>query len=618
MSIKTKNILLTTLGNTFDFNRHHYYSYEDDGVFKYCEGISTAEAGAKYIISKVPIDKIIILGPRSAYHDEKVDGEVMLKDLGGFGSDLPEQYSEYKFFCYRIMQFLNRVDIEGSDLLETLSSDEKVELLAALEKIYPRDTWKELFHKFNLNADAYEELIDKLPKTDKRARMWLQHYLYMRMDRSYKMSFGGANDDIAVQFCLTTRFGEKEVRLGNLPNILDMIQDGSDAVNMYVDLQGLDIADSHTLINVLFMLQSERRTKINIQEIITTTYRPSRYTSPIEDQKTRLELSELLSGMDAFLKYGKVDSIRDYWQSRNIVNPHIDRLIFAMQMVDVGITLCSVSCLESGIHMLRAVFADTDKPSDVIESMIFNILETGIRNDYGSLLKGNDINILVLIKWAMRKHFYQQALTIIESRVPNDLVRSGVFFYARNEGEKQEFLHRMAECYWKTPSKDRYQFDDLSHYFIKFYRRQEAYQKKTPNALEAYVDIRLDEIFDPDSPIKAYTTANGKRGIFRDFLLSYLKTGSIRNQVSHAQEVGISEENWSLTALNDRISQFEDSINEFIQQYEKVRNGINKKNVNEWMVTPEEFYEYRNSGEFSAENRAKRAEKNGKGKKNRR
>ena len=605
----TRNILLTTLGNTFDHSRHNYYSYDDHGTLRYCEGISTAEAGSKYILSKVPIDKIIVLGPRSSYKDENIDEEILLRDLCEFGAGLPEQYSEYKFYCYRIMQFLNKVDIEGTDLLEELSEEEQKDLLAMLEKFYPRDHWKEVFHELNRDFSTYEDLLDGLPNMDKRRRKWLKHYLFMRMDRSYKMMSSNINEDIAVQFCITNRVGEKRVRLGNLPNILEMLQEGSDAVNVYVDLQGLDMADPHTLINVLFMLQSERKNKINIEEIITTTYRPALFTNPIEDQKNRLELSELLSGMDAFLKYGKVDSIRDYWQSRNIEDKHIDKLIYAMQMVDIGITLCSVTDLENGIRMLKSVFADKTKHSEAIESMIFNILETGIRNDYGNLLKGPEINNLVLIKWAMRKHFYQQALTIIESRVPYDLVRSGVFYYARNEEEKQEFLHRMSELYWKTPSKDRYQFDDLSHYFIKFYRRREAYQKKTPTPLETYVDLRLDELFEEDAPYRVYTNANGKRPAFKEFFMAYLRIGNIRNQISHAQEVDLTGEDWDVSQISEKVNILETSINDFVLLYEKVRTGINKKNINEWMVTQEEFKEYRNTGEFSAEKRWERYEK---------
>lgn len=599
-----RNILLTTLGNTFDHTRHNYYSYNENGRMLFCEGISMAEAGAKYILSKRQIDKIIVLGPSAARNESDIADEVRLRDLDIFGAEMPEEYSEYKFFCYRIMQFFNRIDIEGNDLLEELTDEERKETLEALERHYPKEKWKELFSSFNADYDAYEELLDLLPHMDKRHRKWIKHYLFMRLDRSIKMSTHSVNDDITVQFCPTTQLTEKHIRMDNLPNILNYIlEDGKAEVEIYIDLQGMDIADSHTLINVLFILQNEKRKKMNIEEIITTTYRPALFTNPIEDQKNRLELSDLLSSMDAFLRYGKVDGIRDYWMSRNIRDEHIERLIYAMQKVDVGISLCSVSDLEKGISMLKTCFWDNTKSPEAIESMIFYILKTGIRNDYGKLLRGTELNTLALIKWAMRKHFYQQALTIIESKVPEDLVQSQVFYYARNEEEKQMFLRRMSEVYWLTLAKDRYQFDNLSHYFVKFYRRREAYQLRTENPLETYVDMRLDEIYDDRSEIKAYTMFNGKRPVFKEFLLAYLRIGNIRNHISHAQEVDIEDENWDLNVQNEKIRILENSISEFMLLYEKVRTGIKKNPHNDFMITQEEFYEYRNSGDFSLENR---------------
>lgn len=589
-----KNILLTTLGNTFDHNRHNYYSYSGDGDIHYCEGISTAEAGSKYILSRVPIHKIIVLGPPSACKDENIEREIMLRDLCIFGAALPEQYSEYMFYCYRIMQFLNKIDIEGADLLDELSEEEQNWIIAEIHKHFDTTELKNLFHHFDGNLDLYEEFLDQLPAMDKRKRKWLKHYLFMLMDKSRRMKTLGANEDITVQFIPTNR-KDGNIHLGNLPGILNYIlDDGKTDTNIYVDLQGMDIADSHTLISVLFMLQNEKKKKINVREIITTTYRSALFTNPIEDQKDRLELSELLSGMNAFLQYGKVDSIRNYWLSRNIEDEHVDRLIFAMQTVDVGISLCSVSELEQGIRMLREVFAEKRIPSDSVEGVIFNIMVTGIRQDYGSLLKSSEINVYALIKWAMKKHFYQQALTIIESRVPYDLVRSGVFYYARSEEERQEFMKRLNEVFWKSPAKDRYQFDHMEHYFIKFYRRREAYNKRTDDALATYIEMRMDEIFEPDSEIHSYTKSNCKRAIFTEFMKAYLQIGNIRNNISHAQEVGIGEASKTLRDRNEKIAMLEDSIGEFMRLYELVKTGTSPKNPNPYMVTAEEFYIYRN------------------------
>ena len=595
-----RNILLTTLGNTFDYSRHNYFTYIEGGNQRYCEGISTAEAGAKYILSKVAIDKIIVLGPSSEFRDENTREEVALRDYCDYSAAVPEMYSEYKFFCYRIMQFLNRVDIEGNDLLDEIRGEERKEILDAVHAFCEQKGLKkegerldETFHRLNLDQRFFEEMVASLPDMNRKKTGWLKHYLFMLLHRSHKMDSLDLNEDITVQFVPTIPKGENNLRMGNLPNILDTIMEGNrSAVNVYVDLQGMDIADSHTLINVLFTLQNEKTKNIDIREIITTTYHPTLFTSPIENQKERLELSELLSGMDAFLQYGKVYSIQRYWNSRNIQDEHIDKLIYAMRTVDVGITLCSVSEMEQGIKMLKMVFADESEPSDAIESMVFSILESGIKSDYGRLLKGEEINILALIKWAMEKHFYQQALTIIESRVPHDLVCSGIFYYARNKKDLEEYLKRMNETYWSVVPKDRYQFDDMEHYFIKFYRRKEAYRKKPKVPIEAYLNLRLDEIYKEDSKVRSYSLYRGDRETLYEFLMAYMQIGNLRNQISHAQEININSVDWDTGHENEKIQILRERIYDFIKLYEKVRTAIDRTSGRPYLISQEEFKQY--------------------------
>lgn len=596
-----RNILLTTLGNTFDYDRHSYFTYNDNGLVRYCEGISNAEAGAKYILSKVSVDKIIVLGPSSAVQDENIEEEISLRDYCGFSAAMPEMYSEYKFFCYRIMQFINHIDIEGTDLLESISDFDR-QMIMSILKTYCNDLPTEekesrkidqLFFLFNQYTELFEHLLERIPNLDKKKKTWLKHYLYMRMNRSHKMSTLDQNEDIKVQFVPTVPKDENNLRMGNLPTILDSIMEGNRSeINVYVDLQGMDIADSHTLINVLFMLQNEKGKRINIQEIIMTTYRPSLFTNPIENQKNRLELSELLSGMDAFLQFGKVDSIRRYWDTRNIKDEHVEKLIYAMQTVDVGITLCSVSELEQGIRMLKMVFADEQKSSDAIESMIFSIMENAIRYDYGNLLNGEEINILALVRWAMNKHFYQQALTIIESRVPHDLVTSGIFYYARDEKELEEYLLRVNEAYWAVQPKDRYQFDDMEHYFVKFYRRREAYRKKPKIPIEGFLKLRLDEIYNEDSKVKSYTLFQGERETLHQFLLTYMQIGNIRNQISHAQEVNLSYEEWSLDEQNEKIRILQNTIGKFVDLYTEVKEMLDPDGPKPYLISQDDFKAY--------------------------
>ncbi|MDO4466688.1 MAG: TM1812 family CRISPR-associated protein [Bacillota bacterium] len=568
--MKERNILITTLGNTFNHDQHHYFSYEDNGSYKYCEGISTAEAGAKYVLSTVRIDKILVLGPPSAVGDENANEDIKLRDLCSFGAELPSVYSEYKFFCYRIMQYLNHVDIEGTDIYMNIEPEEKKEILDALHAGSKDYSKNEFFHTCNQDLDLYKEIFKKIPNPNKEKERWLRHYLFMRLQDTYKLNTLYTNEHIKVRFIPTLKKGDSNLKMGNLPNILNHVLGGNNAkVNLYVDLQGFDIVDSHTFLNVLFMLQNNQTGMLNIQQIITTTVNPLLFTSPIENQKSRLELSELLSGIDSFLRYGKVNAISNYWKSRNLHDIHIERIINAMEIVDLGITLCNISQLELGIQMLRDSFKKRRKPGMTLETTIFTILEDRIRDDYGKLLEGEELDVLELVKWAIRKQLYQQALTIIESRIPHDFVRNGILYYARNEQDKNVFLEVFNQLYWKAFPKDRYQFNAVDHYFIKFYRRQKVYQKGATDIITDFAKLRLKDMSNPDLKLKTFTAFQGDLSKLEELYIAYLRIGDMRNQISHAMDISS-----DITNLKEVIALLDTTIQHFVSIYEDVKKEL--------------------------------------------
>ena len=58
--MKEKNILLTTLSSTgADRLAYRYFRFADKGKVNYCNSLSVAEAGTKYILSRERIDEII-------------------------------------------------------------------------------------------------------------------------------------------------------------------------------------------------------------------------------------------------------------------------------------------------------------------------------------------------------------------------------------------------------------------------------------------------------------------------------------------------------------------------------------------------------------------------------
>jgi len=97
-----------------------------------------------------------------------------------------------------------------------------------------------------------------------------------------------------------------------------------------------------------------------------------------------------------------------------------------------------------------------------------------IRQDYGPLLTEDQISFIDLVKWAYRKGFWQQTLTLIESRAPEDIVSRGFYFYSDDEKSKKHAVELMAQEYCNMKASEKYKMDDVSHYYIKYYSRDRA------------------------------------------------------------------------------------------------------------------------------------------------
>ena len=116
-----KNILITTLGYSTRKDALDYFVYTDENGEKlYCTGISIAEAGTKYILSKNQIDEILVVANTTAVNEYDNTEPLPLREaIIEKMSDI-NKLSEYGFYQYRIQQFLDGLDIDLYEILENV------------------------------------------------------------------------------------------------------------------------------------------------------------------------------------------------------------------------------------------------------------------------------------------------------------------------------------------------------------------------------------------------------------------------------------------------------------------------------------------------------------------
>ncbi len=160
---------------------------------------------------------------------------------------------------------------------------------------------------------------------------------------------------------------------------------------------------------------------------------PSRIISETENMK----IYDFVSGVNEFFSCGRADTLMKYKKnledtnkqksnSKNVFSKEEEHLVKAISDVATGIQWCSIPAFDKGIKDLQKIFPEQNTAKNVkkastmvsskTKSSYLDIYKTNIEKDYSTLLK-KDHTILDEIDWCINKGFYQQALTLIESKI---------------------------------------------------------------------------------------------------------------------------------------------------------------------------------------------------------
>ena len=128
-----------------------------------------------------------------------------------------------------------------------------------------------------------------------------------------------------------------------------------------------------------------------------------------------------MSGINEFTRYGRGEQLVDYYDSVGATPPNT---INTMKKIAESIQMCNMYEFDSELKELRKEVAN----NDVSQPSLINIFWNQIRNDYGPLLT-EECTGLDVVEWFYKKKFYQQAITYIEAKLPQELIRKNVISY---------------------------------------------------------------------------------------------------------------------------------------------------------------------------------------------
>lgn len=203
-------------------------------------------------------------------------------------------------------------------------------------------------------------------------------------------------------------------------NQLRELKDKSNDFNLYIDLHGGPRNTQMTFQTILSLLKHESIYPSAIYTIIMNKSKPN----TIKDDTKYFDYIDFVSGMNEFLNFGKPISIKSL---NNLNDLSLRDFTEKANQVADALTLCDMSVFQKSLEDMSNWLNNREiKQDSLLELFIKNI-----RMDYGVLLKENH-DVIDEIQWCLTKGYLQQTLTLIESKMPEELFKKGIFHYDEN------------------------------------------------------------------------------------------------------------------------------------------------------------------------------------------
>lgn len=143
----------------------------------------------------------------------------------------------------------------------------------------------------------------------------------------------------------------------------------------------------------------------------------------IISETENMKIFDFVAGVNEFITCGRADTLKEYSNAscQEGSNSQEKELISAIQIVSNGIQWCCIPEFERGLSKLQTFFKDNNSSLNTSDQFSYlDIYKKDIERDYQKLVKKH--NVADEINWCRKKGFYQQALTLIESKISTLLI----------------------------------------------------------------------------------------------------------------------------------------------------------------------------------------------------
>lgn len=211
--------------------------------------------------------------------------------------------------------------------------------------------------------------------------------------------------------------------------IRDWKKETGEEGHLWIDTHG-GLRDQSSAINSVISLLEVDGIRSDEIRILGVKFSQNRGKEPdvIVDQKEAYDMLEFVSGMNDFFHFGRAELLVRYYQK--YPSQEADSILKALRKVSEGTQFCDAVLYKEGLDELGDALPALEETNSILLSMFSDYF----KRNFGRLLDPDSRTDLEIIKWALDNKLYQQTLTMIESYMPDELYRKGIFRFVSRDG----------------------------------------------------------------------------------------------------------------------------------------------------------------------------------------
>lgn len=263
----------------------------------------------------------------------------------------------------------------------------------------------------------------------------------------------------------------KEIKLDNLSNPYQAIAEVINSVREnYKESEDRLWVDTHGGLRDIAQIFSALISLLKVDNIVPDEIFGVEFgKNLIISQKEAFNIFEYVSGMNDFINFGSAEVLKKYYEGKK--NKNVEEILNAMDEIAEGTQLCDPDKYTNGIKDLR------ESIKDIEDEPLLGIFAEYIKRDYGEELipkepskKDAQIPPLAIIERCLNKGLYQQALTFLESMMPEEYVNSKCIYAEEN----------VLETVTRSRKDNQWYLTD-EHYLFDTYLRQIEFEGDEEN-----------------------------------------------------------------------------------------------------------------------------------------